>query len=103
MSERSLLKWSYKRQGCQAGGRSLSLRSENSSRVCGDYDRYFKPNHNIFFTLTKWLVWLNLSRANAQRRDREEIQNVTKKLHIGGFAETYLANIFFDDWVVFIL
>lgn len=48
-------------------------------------------------------MWLNLSRANAQRRDREEIQNVTKKLHIGGFAETYLANIFSDDWVVFIL
>ena len=50
-----------------------------SSQVCDDCNRNFKPNHNVFFTLTKWLVWLNLTRAYAQHRDREEIENVTKR------------------------
>ena len=31
--------------------------------VCGDQSRYFKPNHDVLLTLTKWFLCLNRTRA----------------------------------------
>ena len=33
-----------------------TLRRRVSSCVCGDKNRYFKPKHELFQTLTKWLL-----------------------------------------------
>ena len=41
------------------------MRSQNiSSHVCGDPNRYFTLTltFDIFLTLTKWVLWLNLTR-----------------------------------------
>ena len=45
------------------------------SCVCGDQNRYFLPNHDVFLNLTKWLLCLNLTRANAKCCDWKIFEN----------------------------
>lgn len=30
---------------------------------CGNQNGYLKPNHDLLLTLTKWIMWLKVSRA----------------------------------------
>ena len=38
-----------------------------SSHACGNQNRYFLAKPFIFFTLTQWFLYLNLTRAQAKR------------------------------------
>lgn len=40
----------------------LMRHSDMSCHVCGEQNRYLKPRHNIFQTLTKWFCFFNWTR-----------------------------------------
>lgn len=70
-------KWSYRREGYQASDRSPRLHFnifiisnktlDISRRVCGDQNRYFKPKLDLFETVTKCFLYLNLIRSSSLR------------------------------------
>ena len=53
--------------------------------VCGDRSRYFKPKHDLFLTLSNWLLCLNLKSLKNSLNIRE------------GFAEIYIVNVYSGD------
>ena len=42
----------------------------------GDQNRYFQPNHDVFLTLTKYLIYVNLNGAKAKCRDLNKHRSV---------------------------
>ena len=74
-----------------------------SSHLCGNQNRYFKPNHDVFLIIAKWFLGQNLTTAYSKYSDQKKIENWTKinvKLQhketeqelICGLAERYLTN-----------
>lgn len=44
-----------------------------SSHVCGNPNRYFRQKKNVFLTLTKWFLYLNLTRHWAKRCHKRKL------------------------------
>ena len=63
----------------------------NITHDCGDQNRYFKPNHDVFLTLSMQFSHLNLRRAWAQHFDKREIQNTAQTNVKLQHEETFLA------------